>query len=69
MFPVFINGSRLDEDIINVNNGKMTKGVKNVIHDPLEFTRGIVKDKRHNIPFVMSEGCGKGSLYLSLSSI
>jgi hypothetical protein len=62
MFLVFINGFRIDEDIINVNNGKMTKGVKNIIHDSLEFTRGILKAKRHNIPFIMSKGCGKGSL-------
>jgi hypothetical protein len=59
---VFINGFRIDEDIINVNNGKMTKGVENVVHDPLELTRGILKTKRHNISFIMSEGCGKGSL-------
>jgi len=49
---VWNNLIRIDEDIININNGKMTKGVKNVIHDSLEFTRGILKTKRHNILFV-----------------
>jgi hypothetical protein len=62
MFPMLINGFRIDEDIINVNNGKMAKGIKNVVHDPLEFTRGILKSKRHNISFIMSKGSGKGCL-------
>ena len=28
MFPVFINGFGVNKEIINVNNGEMTKGIK-----------------------------------------
>jgi len=45
MFPMFINGFGIDEDIINVNNGEVAKRIKNVVHDSLEFTRDILKIK------------------------
>ena len=28
MFPVFSNRARVNKNIININNGKMTEGVK-----------------------------------------
>ena len=64
MFLVFINRFGVNKDIINVNNGEMTKGIKNIIHNVLEFTRGILKVKRHNIPLIMSQGNGEKSFLL-----
>ena len=58
MFPMFINGFGIDKDIINVNNSEMTEGIKDIIHNVLEFTRGILKTKRHNIPLIMSKESG-----------
>ena len=64
MFPIFINGFGIDKDIINLNNGEMTEGITNIIHNVLEFTRGILKTKRHNIILIMSKGNGESSLVL-----
>ena len=50
MFLMFINGVGVDKNIININNGKMTEGIENIIHNVLELTGGILKTKRHNIP-------------------
>jgi hypothetical protein len=62
MFTVFINGFGVDQNIINIDNSEMAERIKNVIHNVLELTRGILKAKRHNIPLVMSKRSGKGSL-------
>ena len=64
MFPMFINGFGIDKDIINVNNGEMTKGIENINCNVLEFTRGILKTKRYDIPLIMSKGSGESSLVL-----
>ena len=64
MFPLFINKARVNKNIININNGEMTKGVKNIIHDVLKLTRGILKTKRHNIPLIMTKRSGKSSFIL-----
>ena len=64
MFSMFINGFGIDKDIINVNNGEMTKGIENIICNVLEFTRGIFKTKRYDIPLIMSKGSGESSLVL-----
>ena len=61
MFPVFINRVGINKNIININNGEMTKGVENIIHDVLKLTGGILKTKRHNIPLIMSKRSGKSS--------
>ena len=61
---MFINGFGIDKDIINVNNSEMTEGIKDIIHNVLEFTRGILKTKRHNIPLIMFKGSGESSLVL-----
>ena len=61
---MFINGFGIDNDIINVNNGEMTKGIEDIIHNVLEFTRGILKTKGHNILLIMSKGSGESSLVL-----
>ena len=55
MFPMFINGFGVDKNIFNVNNGEMTKGVEDIIHNVLEFTRGILETKKRNIPLIMSK--------------
>ena len=39
----------------------MIEGVKNIIHDILKLTRGILKTKWHNIPLIMSKRSGKSS--------
>ena len=59
MFPMFTNGFGINKDNVNLNNGEMTKGIEDIIHSVLELTRGILKTKGHNIPFVMSEGSGE----------
>ena len=64
MFPIFINGFGIDKDIINLNNGEMTEGITDIIHNVLEFIRGILKTKRHNIILIMSKGNGESSLVL-----
>ena len=56
---MFINGFGIDKDIINVNNGEITEG--DIIHNVLEFTRSILKAKRHNILLIMSKGNGESS--------
>ena len=61
MFPVFINRARVNKNIININNGEMTEGVENIIHNVLELIGGILKTKRHNIPLIMSKRSGKSS--------
>ena len=61
MFPVFINRARVNKNIININNGQMTEGIENIIHDVLELTRGILKTKLHNIPLIMSKRGGKSN--------
>ena len=61
MFPVFINRARVNKNIININNGEITEGVENIIHDVLKLTGGILKTKWHNIPLVMSKRNGKSS--------
>ena len=61
MFPVFINRTRVDKNIININNGEVTECVKNIIHDVLKLTQGILKTKRHNIPLIISKRSGKSS--------
>ena len=61
MFPVFINKAGINKNIININNGEMTEGVENIIHDVLKLTGGILKTKRHNIPLIMSKRSGKRS--------
>ena len=61
MFPVFINKARINKNIININNGEMTKGVENIIHDVLNLTGGILKTKCHKIPLIMSKRSGKSS--------
>ena len=33
MFPIFINGFGIDKDIINLNNGEMTEGITDIIHN------------------------------------
>ena len=60
MFLMFINRVRVNKNIININNGEIT-GVKNIIHDVLKLTRGILKTKWHNIPLIMSKRSGKSS--------
>ena len=45
MFPMFINGFGIDKNIINVNNGEITKGIENIIHNVLEFTRAFLRPK------------------------
>ena len=35
MLPMLINGFGVDKNIINVNNGEMTKGVEDIIHNVL----------------------------------
>ena len=59
MLPVFINRAGINKNIININNGEMTEGVKNIIRDV--FTRGIFKTKWHNITLMMSKRSGKSS--------
>ena len=61
MFLVFINGARVNKNIININNGEMIEGVKNIIHDVLKLIQGIFKTKWHNIPLIMSKRSGKSS--------
>ena len=61
MFPVFINKAGINKNIININNGEMTEGVENIIHDVLKLTGGILKTKRHNIPLILSKKSGKSS--------
>ena len=61
MFPVFVNGARVNKNIININNGEVTERVKNVIHDILKFAWSIFKAKWHNIPLIMSKRSGKNS--------
>ena len=61
MFPVFINRTRVDKNIININKGEVTECVKNIVHDVLKLTRGILKTKRHNIPLIISKMSGKNS--------
>ena len=62
MFPVFINKARINKDIVNINNGEVAERIENIIHNILEFTRRILKTKRHHIPLIMSKGSGKGNL-------
>ena len=45
MFPVFINRAGINKNIININNGEMVERIENIIHDVLEFTKGILKTK------------------------
>jgi len=45
MFPMFINGFEIDKDVININNGEMTERIEDIIHNVMEFTRGILKTK------------------------
>ena len=61
MFSVFINKAGINKNIININNGEMTEGVENIIHDVLKLTGGILKTKRHNIPLILSNRSGKSS--------
>ena len=61
MFPVFINRTRLNKNIINMNNDEITEGIKNVIHNVLKLIRCILKTKWHNIPLIMSKRSGKSS--------
>ena len=61
MFPLFINKARVNKNIININNSEMTEGIKNIIHDALKLTRGILKTKWHNILLIMSKRSGKSS--------
>ena len=42
----------------------MTEGIENIIHNILEFTRGIFETKRHNIPLIMTKRNGKSSFIL-----
>ena len=58
---MFIKGFGVDKNIINVNKGEMTKGIEDIIHNVLEFTKSILKAKRHNIPLIMSKRGGKSS--------
>ena len=62
MFPVFINRARINKDIVNINIGEVAERIENIIHNILEFTRSILKTKRHHIPLIMSKGSGKGNL-------
>ena len=64
MFPMFISGFGVDKNIINVNNDEMTKGIENIIHNVLEFTKGILKTKRHNISLIMFKRSGESSFVL-----
>jgi hypothetical protein len=61
MFPIFFNTFGEDQNIINIHNSKMRKWVEDIIHDVLEFTRGILQTKRHNIPLIMSKWSGKSN--------
>ena len=61
MFPVFINRAGINKNIININNGEMVERIENIIHDILEFTRGILKTKRHHIPLIVTKRSGKSS--------
>ena len=61
---MFISGFGVDKNIINVNNDEMTKGIENIIHNVLEFTKGILKTKRHNIPLIMFKRSGESSFVL-----
>ena len=62
MFPVFINRARINKDIVNINIGEVAERIENIIHNILEFTRSILKTKKHHIPLIMSKGSGKGNL-------
>ena len=62
MYPVFINRARINKDIVNINNGEVAERIENIIQNILEFTRSILKTKRHHIPLIMSKGSGKGNL-------
>lgn len=42
---MFINGFEIDKDVININNGEMTERIEDIIHNVMEFTRGILKTK------------------------
>jgi hypothetical protein len=61
MFPMFFNTFGEDQNIINIHNSEIRKWVEDIIHDVLEFTRGILQTKRHNIPLIMSKWSGKSS--------
>ena len=64
MLPVFVNRARVNKNIININNGEMTEGIKNIIHDILKLNWGIFKAKWHNIPLIVSQRSGKSSFVL-----
>ena len=61
MFPVFINRTRVNKNIININDGEMTEGVENIVPDVLKLTGGILKTKRHNIPLIMFKRSSKNN--------
>ena len=61
MFPMFINRAGINKNVININNGEMAERIENIIHDVLEFTRGILKTKRHHIPLIVTQRSGKSS--------
>ena len=64
MFLVFINRVGVNKNIIDINNGEMAKGIENIIHDVLEFTKGILKTKRQNIPLIIPKRSGKSHFVL-----
>jgi hypothetical protein len=59
---MFFNGFGENKNIINVNNGKMAKGVEHVIHNIMKFTRGILQAKMHDILLIMTKWGSKRSL-------
>ena len=58
---MFINRAGINKNIINVNNGKMTEKIENIIHNILEFTWSILKTKMHHIPLIMTKRSGESS--------
>ena len=61
---MFISGFGVDKNIINVNNNEMTKGIENIIHNVLEFTKGILKTKKYSISLIMFKRNGESSFVL-----
>jgi hypothetical protein len=48
MFPMFFNTFGEDQNIINIHNSEIRKWVEDIIHDVLEFTRGILQTEKHS---------------------
>jgi hypothetical protein len=63
MFHMVIKGLGVDEDIIHVDQNKLANSVsKELIHSTLESGRGVAQPKRHDKPFIVTNGSGKSCL-------